>query len=338
MTAKTTAIERLLESLADAPERFPSALLLTASSESRLEKESRRIAAHLLCPGDAGAHALGDPGTPGESCSSCRRVDAGLHPDFLSIEPEGVQIRIDRIREALTFAAGRPYESPRRVARIVRADLLGLEAGNALLKALEEPGERVRWILTSARPESLLATIRSRCTRAALPEPGLAERQRDWQSRGFAEEDARELVLFVAEQPDDAEDSVDPATALAEGRGARQMILEALEEGLAGGRLVPLLLLAERLGPRAEADGRLLAELLADTALASGAPVAEAVRHHAVAGRLARLSRRVSASSLREAAISAADPPPDNRRGNRRYHYESLLLKLYASREAEVGT
>jgi hypothetical protein len=53
MTAARTAsvIERLLESLADAPERFPSALLLTASSEARLERESRRLAARLLCAG-----------------------------------------------------------------------------------------------------------------------------------------------------------------------------------------------------------------------------------------------------------------------------------------------
>jgi hypothetical protein len=332
MTAAGTAapIERLLESLADAPERFPAALLLTASSEARLEKESRRLAARLLCPG-AGAHAGLEGERSAEPCSSCRRVDAGIHPDFLTIEPEGVQIRVDRIREGLAFAAGRPYEGPRRVARILRADLLGLEAGNALLKALEEPGERVRWILTSTRPESLLATIRSRCARAALPEPGLAERQREWMGRGFSEEDARELVLFAAKEIDETED---PGAALADGRGARQMILEALEEGLAGGRLVALVLLAERLGPRAEADGRLLAEILADSALVSGASrgVAEAVRHHAVAGRLAQLSRRVSASSLRDAAVAAADPPPDNRRGNRRYHYESLLLKLFAAR------
>jgi hypothetical protein len=32
--------------------------------------------------------------------------------------------------------------------------------------------------------------------------------------------------------------------------------------------------------------------------------------------------------------MAAADPPPDTRRGNRRYHFESLLLKLYASRIA----
>jgi DNA polymerase-3 subunit delta' len=317
----SAAVERLLESLADAPERFPASLLLTASSEARLERESRRLAARLLCPGES----------PGERCSSCRRVDAGFHPDLLTVEPEGVQIRVDRIREALAFAAGRPYESARRVARVLRADLLGLEAGNALLKALEEPGQRVRWILTSTRPDSLLATIRSRCTRVALPEPGVAERQKEWEARGFAEEDARDLVLF-AEGEDVGADAA--AAELAEGRGARQLIVEALEEGLAGGRLVSLVLLAERLGPRGEADGRLLAELLADAALASGNPVSEAIRHHAVAGRLAALSRRVSPSSLREAAMTAADPPPDTRRGNRRYHYESLLLKLYASRVA----
>ncbi|MEP6994690.1 MAG: hypothetical protein ABI968_09235, partial [Acidobacteriota bacterium] len=196
------AIERLLERLASEPERFPAALLLTGPSEARLERESRRLAASLLCPGE-------NPDTP---CGSCRRVAAGLHPDFLSIEPEGVQIRVDRIRESLIFAAGRPYESARRVARILRADLLGLEAGNALLKSLEEPGERFRWILTSARPESLLTTIRSRCTPATLPAPGVASRQREWQARGFSEEDARDLVVFASEEDED------PASRLADGR------------------------------------------------------------------------------------------------------------------------
>jgi hypothetical protein len=55
MTAAGTAapIERLLESLADAPERFPAALLLTASSEARLEKESRRSCVRERAPTQA---------------------------------------------------------------------------------------------------------------------------------------------------------------------------------------------------------------------------------------------------------------------------------------------
>ena len=308
--------EGALARIARDPDRFPSALLLTGPSESRLERESRLLAAALLCPGD----------DPEARCGSCRRVASGLHPDFLSVEPEGVQIRVDRVREALAFAAGRPYESTRRVARVLQADLLGVESGNALLKSIEEPGNRFRWILTSARPEFVLPTILSRCTAAALPAPGVAERQSEWQSRGFSEEDARDLVLFARE------DEEDPATRLAEGRAVRQIVLAALEEGLLAGRLAPLLLTAELLAPRERSESRILSELLADAALAAKALPAEAMRHYAVAGKLTQLSRSVPAGALREAALAAADPPADNRRGNRRLHYEKLLLQLYGAR------
>lgn len=311
----TVATEQVLEGLAGSPERFPGALLLTGPSEERLERESRRLAARLLCPGD----------DPKSQCGSCRRVASGLHPDFLSVEPEGVQIRVDRVREALAFAAGKPYESALRVARIARADLLGLEAENALLKSLEEPGERFRWILTTTRPESLLSTIRSRCTPVALPAPGLAERQREWEARGFSREDARELLLFASE------DEADPADRLEEGRAYRQVVLSALEEGLVSGRLVALVLAAELLSSREGPGGRMLAELLADAALAAAAPGSEALRHRAVAGRLTALAAHAPAAALREAALLAADPPADNRKGNRRMHYERVLLDLFAA-------
>ncbi len=310
MTAATHAI---LERLAEDPSRFPATLLLTGSSESLLERESRRLSARLLCPG----------ADPDGECSSCRRVASGLHPDFLSVEPEGVQIRIDRVREALVFAAGRPYESRVRVARIARADMLGQEAENALLKSLEEPGARFHWILTTTRPELLLTTIRSRATPAALPAEGIAERRHSWQARGFSTEDARDLALFAADDDDD------PGARLEEGRALRQEAIAALEEGLTAGRAVPLLLLAERLAAlKSRNAAHLLAELLADAALCAAAAPAEALRHQAVAGRLSQLSRRVPAAALREAATLAADPPPDSRKGNPRLHYEMVLLRL----------
>ncbi len=308
----TVATEELLERLAASPDRFPGALLLSGPSEARLERESRRLAARLLCPGD----------DPDASCSSCRRVAAGIHPDFLSVEPEGVQIRVDRVREALAFSAGKPYESARRVARVVRADLLGIEAENALLKSLEEPGERFRWILTTARPESLLATIRSRTTPVTLPSPGLEERQRAWRERGFSGDDARDLVLFAAE------DEPDPAARLEEGRQLRQMIVTALEEGLGAGGVAPLVLCAEAVAASDRGLARILAEVLADAALSTASPPAEALRHYAVAGRLSALARRVPPGALREAALLAADPPADNRKGNRRMHFERVLLGL----------
>ncbi len=317
----TGAIEAVLEKLAADPDWFPGALLLCGPSEETLERESRRLAARLLCPGD----------DPDHQCGSCRRVASGLHPDFLSVEPEGVQIRVDRVREALVFGAGRPYEAARRVARILRADQLGVEGANALLKSLEEPGQRFRWILTSARPELLLPTIRSRCTVATLAAPGPEERRRVWTERGFSEADAEDLVLFCAD------DEADPAAQLAAGRALRQTAVGALAEGLVEGRLAPLLLLAEACASLERDDARFLAELLADGAVAAQAPASEALRHRAVAGKLAEVARRVGGTAFADAAIAAADSPPDNRRGNRRLHYEKVLVGLYERRSREMG-
>jgi hypothetical protein len=305
-----------LEALAGAPERFPGALLLAGASESLLERESLRLAARLLCPGD----------DPDASCGGCRRVFAGLHPDLLTLEPEGVQIRVDRVREALAFGAGRPYEAPRRVVRILRAELLGPEAANALLKCLEEPGERVRWILTTARPESLLATIRSRCAGAGVLAPPREEREAVWRERGLSGADAADLVVFGCA------DEVDPAARLEESRAFRAAAVEALEEGLVRGRRAALVLLADACAALPAEDARVLAELLGDAALAEASPTSDAIRHKAVAGRLAQIARSVRPAPLRDACIAASDPPPDNRRGNRRLHYEKVLMELFENR------
>ena len=316
-----------LERLAENPERFPGALLLTGDSETRLEAESRAIAARLLCPGK----------DPEAACGSCRRALEGFHPDLLTIEPEGTgtvrQIRVDRVREAITFGAGRPYESARRVARILRADLLGIEAANALLKSLEEPGARFRWILTATRPETLVPTIRSRTTCAALPSESRAEREKAWTDRGFTEDEARDLATFLPGSDDAGED---PAAHLAEKRASRQTVVAALEEGLSAGRTAALLVLADAAASSEKDDARLLAELLADAALAAEG-ASGAVRHRAVAGKLAELARRFGPAAFREAAMAAADPPPDVRRGNKRMHFEKVLLGLLEkSRESRV--
>jgi hypothetical protein len=157
-----------------------------------------------------------------------------------------------------------------------------------------------------------------------LAEPDSAQRRARWRERGFSEEDARDLVLFVGEE------EPDPAARLAEGRALREHVLAALEEGLGAGRVVSLVLLAELLSPRAP-ESKLLSELLADTALTLDAPNSEAIRHHAVAGKLAQLARRMPPQLLRDAAAAAADPPPDTRRGNRRLHFEKLLLGLFSA-------
>ena len=309
MTAAT-----LLERLAARPGNFPGSLLLTGSSEKRLQGEARRLAAILLCSGE----------DPERRCDSCRRVLSGIHPDLLVVEPQGVQIRIDSIREAVAFGAGKPYESERRVAVVDHAEQLGLEAANALLKSLEEPGKHFHWILTTARPEALLPTVCSRCVAVALARQPRAERTAEWVSRGFSEEDATELAGLEPAVEEEA-----PAL-LEQHRKWREDVLLAIGAGISQRRVAPLLLLAEALAHSEPERARLLSELLADAAVASGAS-SELLRHRAVAAGIRDLSRRLTPEALVRAALKAADAPADIRRGNKRLHYESVLLELLSA-------
>jgi DNA polymerase-3 subunit delta' len=98
-------------------------------------------------------------------CKNCTRLDHGTRPDFMLIEPEGGIIKVDRIRgieEALSFKS---YEGGTKAALIDDADLMNINASNALLKTLEEPPSQSMIILVSSRPDLLPMTIRSRCMR-----------------------------------------------------------------------------------------------------------------------------------------------------------------------------
>ncbi|MFM1800259.1 MAG: hypothetical protein RLZZ117_2537 [Cyanobacteriota bacterium] len=72
------------------------------------------------------------------------------------------QIRLEQVREVSRFLSRRPIESPRPLVVIEAAEAMAEAAANALLKTLEEPGDGLL-ILISSAPERLLDTIRSRC-------------------------------------------------------------------------------------------------------------------------------------------------------------------------------
>ncbi|MEN8142580.1 MAG: DNA polymerase III subunit delta' [Thermodesulfobacteriota bacterium] len=97
------------------------------------------------------------------SCDSCRKLRSGSHPDQVTIEPDGVSIKIKQIRElkhALTFP---PFEADCRTIIITDVHTMRREAANSLLKTLEEPPPGNLLILTGDEAGDILPTIISRC-------------------------------------------------------------------------------------------------------------------------------------------------------------------------------
>jgi DNA polymerase-3 subunit delta' len=98
------------------------------------------------------------------TCASCTRIARGVHPDVLVLSPgDSGSLKVDEIRAAVERAAYRPFEGQRRLVIIDDADTLVVAAQNALLKTLEEPPSASVFVLITARPDMLLATVRSRC-------------------------------------------------------------------------------------------------------------------------------------------------------------------------------
>ena len=98
-----------------------------------------------------------------ESCKACKKIQDGLHPDILLIEPENQILRIDQVREMQRHLAYRPYEGKRRVCILAATDRMAPHMSNILLKTLEEPPLHTVIILLANNPRLLLPTILSRC-------------------------------------------------------------------------------------------------------------------------------------------------------------------------------
>jgi len=103
----------------------------------------------------------GPTAEPDGTCDSCREISAGTSLDVLEIDAASNR-GIDQIRELREMVRYAPATSRYKIVILDEAHQLTDEASNALLKTLEEPPERVIFILATTRSEDLVETIKSR--------------------------------------------------------------------------------------------------------------------------------------------------------------------------------
>src|ERR1700687_2315412 len=98
---------------------------------------------------------------PCGECDSCREIAAGTSLDVIEID-EASNRGIDQIRELREMVRYAPAASRNKVVILDEAHMLTGEASNALLKTLEEPPDRVTFVMATTQPEDLVDTIRAR--------------------------------------------------------------------------------------------------------------------------------------------------------------------------------
>jgi DNA polymerase-3 subunit delta' len=140
------------------------AWIFTGPPGSGRSVAARALAAALQCERD---------GVGCGECHSCHTALGGTHADVRFVVPEGLSIGVGEMR-ALVLRAGTAPSGGRWQAVVIEdADRLTEAAGNALLKAIEEPPPRTVFLLCtpSTHPDDISVTIRSRCRVVPLRQP-----------------------------------------------------------------------------------------------------------------------------------------------------------------------
>lgn len=194
------------------------------------------------------------PARPCGRCGSCHLVGTRLHPDLRVLMPEALrrlhewpladdktegedskrkpsqQIRIGEVRGLIDWSTRTSARGRGKVAVVFPAQALNLQAGNALLKTLEEPPQGTRLVLATADAAALLPTLRSRCQLQLLAAPPAAQAAAWLAEQGVAQPEV--LLAACSGRPLDA-------LALARaGIGAE--VWAALPDAVAAGRSAAL--------------------------------------------------------------------------------------------------
>jgi DNA polymerase III subunit gamma/tau len=97
-------------------------------------------------------------------CETCRSIAGGYALDVIEIDAAS-NTGVDHIRELIERSQFAPVQCRYKVYVVDECHMLSTAAFNALLKTLEEPPDRVVFVLATTDPQRVLPTIISRCQR-----------------------------------------------------------------------------------------------------------------------------------------------------------------------------
>ncbi|PZV11666.1 MAG: DNA polymerase III subunit gamma/tau [Pseudanabaena sp.] len=139
--------------------RIAPAYLFTGARGTGKTSSARIMAKSLNC-------LSSDQPTPNPcgKCELCHSIANGNALDITEIDGAS-NTGVDNIRELIERAQFAPVKARFKVYIIDECHMLSTAAFNALLKTLEEPPDRVTFILATTDPQRVLPTIISRCQR-----------------------------------------------------------------------------------------------------------------------------------------------------------------------------
>ncbi len=180
-----------------AREKMPHAYLFTGIAGVGKTSTAMALAMAVNCDSPVKGDSCG-------KCPSCRKMNSGNFPDFISVRrrPDKKNILIEQIKDLNRELRFAPVSGRYRVCLIQQAEIMTLEAANSFLKTLEEPPPGNILILNAVDPRDLLPTIVSRCQRVSfspLPFEDIA----DWlvKTRDVDKETAEVLAKISGGSP-----------------------------------------------------------------------------------------------------------------------------------------
>ena len=103
-------------------------------------------------------------------CPACRKVEADIHPDVITVRDEAHKnIAVDVVRSVRADAYIQPNEGARKVYLFPDCSLLTEQDQNVLLKVVEEGPPYAAFLFCAENRSQVLSTLRSRCVELQLP-------------------------------------------------------------------------------------------------------------------------------------------------------------------------